>query len=197
MITILINILIVAMLLAYQMKLFATVSNLIKIPKPRPTSRTTRDGTYTNRKGTRVGTVKDGQWKWTSKIPKIPEVGSNEWLQPQIQEQIRGFESLFKYEVIRAIHEGRTPPHLVGVGTHTRQSLLQDWNDEWEAIASKMGIKLFEKRKTVGTPGPRVWVDARPEKTLYLRVGSNPLPLFAKPKPPPNPPPPTSCQVIR
>lgn len=123
-----------------------------------------------------------------------PKVGSNEWLrQPQIQEQLRGMEQLYKREVVRAIHEDRTPPHSVGVGTYNRQSLLRDWDDEWEAIASKMGIKLFQKRRVHGTPGPYAWVDARPEKTLSLRTGSNPPPpSYAKPNPPPNPPPATS-----
>ena len=179
MIPLLINILIVSILLIYRhpqkvVEPFDEISNMFKL-----LFKTNQTSSFSD-----IGNFR----------PTTPGVvGSKDWLQqPKIQEQLRGMEQLYKHEVIRAIHEGRTPPHSVGVGTYTRQSLLRDWDDEWEAIASKMGIKLFQKRRVHGTPGPYAWVDARPEKTLSFRTGSNPPPLFAKPNPPPNPPPPTS-----
>jgi hypothetical protein len=62
-------------------------------------------------------------------------------------------------------------------GRHTRATLLDDWDDEWESIARKMGIKLFEKISTHGTPGFR-WIDP-------LKHGSE-LNLRTRPTSPPN-----------
>ena len=205
--TLMIHSLIVAILMAHRMDLFKEVSNIFNIfvtgTSP-AVGAFLADGTYSDGRGRKVGTVDDGQWKWTThapaftKPPPAPQpttttapgvVGSKEWLQqPKIQEQLQEMENLFKREVIRAIHEGRSPPG----SDYTRQSLLRDWDDEWQTLANKMGIKLFEKRKTVGTPGPTMWVDIKPGSELKLRTGSNPPPTFAKPKPPPNPPPATT-----
>ena len=192
--TLAIHSLIVAILIAHRMDMFKEVINLfgIFVNGTSPTvGAFLADGTYSDGRGRKVGTVDDGQWKWTvhntpefTKPPPAPQpsmmpisatapgvVGSKEWLQqPKIQEQLRGMEQLFKREVIRAIHEGRTPPESVGVGTHTRQSLLREWDDEWQTLANKMGIKLFEKRKTVGTPGPDVWIDVKPGSELKFKT---------------------------
>jgi len=154
------------------MDMFKEVNNMFNLfLHVTPKSRSLKDGSYVNSKGNRVGTVRDGSWSWTT---TTPAVGSKEWLQkPQVQEQLRGVEQLYKREVIRAIHEGRTPPHSVGVGTYTRETLQRDWNDEWEAIAKRMGIKLFEKRKTGGTPNADIWVDANRGSELKFTTQGN------------------------
>lgn len=95
--------------------------------------------------------------------------GSKEWFEhPTVQRQLSGMRDIFRMETIRAIHKGKTPPSQVGKGRYSRESLRDEWDDEWEAIAREMGIKLFEKKAVLGTPGYR-WVDVRPENTLTLQ----------------------------
>ena len=72
-------------------------------------------------------------------------------------------------ETLRALKYGKTPPNMVGRGRYNIQTLKEDWNDGWQAVADSLNIDLFPKTK-VGSPGMRAEA------------------FFAKPSPPPNPP---------
>lgn len=183
--TLAIHSLIVALLIAHRMDLFKEVKDIFNIfvTGTSPTvGAFLADGTYSDSKGRKVGTVDDGQWKWTTHSPTIttgfgaaPEpFNSEHWAQqPEIQKQLREMKNLFRREVIRAIYEDRTPPESIklhGIGIHTRETLRNDWNDEWQALANEMGIKLFQKRTTAGSPNPNVWVDARPGTELKFKT---------------------------
>ena len=82
-----------------------------------------KPGKYTNRKGKNY-TV-DSQGGIHVDVNKLVR-------SPEFQRQLKGFDSLFKRQTILALHNGEKPPHLVGVGTYTKKSLIIDWTDDWQ-----------------------------------------------------------------
>lgn len=89
-----------------------------------------KPGKYTNRHGKNY-TVE--------RLGGISIDNMSEFLRtPEVQEQLKGADRMFKKQTIMALRTGSEPPHMVGVGTHTKKSLLQDWDDDWQAVLEEM-----------------------------------------------------------
>ena len=57
---------------------------------------------------------------------------------PNVRKQLKAMDGIFKQQTIMALRMGTQPPHLVGVGTYTKKSLLRDWDDEWQSVLEDM-----------------------------------------------------------
>ena len=59
---------------------------------------------------------------------------------PEVHRQLKEAGTLFKWLTIQALLSGTHPPHLVGIGTYTKKSLLKDWNSDWQTVLEEMNI---------------------------------------------------------
>lgn len=58
---------------------------------------------------------------------------------PDVQEQIHGFQQMFMRQTILALWQGKQPPHSVGgYGTLTKKKLIIEWNDAWQAEMDRL-----------------------------------------------------------
>ncbi|MEE8233916.1 MAG: hypothetical protein V3R41_04470 [Gammaproteobacteria bacterium] len=83
-----------------------------------------KPGKYTNRKDKHYTVHSDGSM--SVDIDKFLNL-------PEVRRQLEGMNNLFRQQTIMALRLGTEPPHMVGKETYTKKSLLQDWDDDWQA----------------------------------------------------------------